>query len=85
MCFIKKTLQVQVNIGTNPSGTEQPGCTNLEYWTAKYENERSSASRSTPSAPSTSSVPSTPEPVDNYSKENHNRYPDTVFWDYIIE
>lgn len=82
MCFIKKTLRKQVNIGTNSSGSEQPGCTNLGYWTGKFESERSSSSRSTPS---TSSVPSTPEPVDNYFKETHSRYPDTVFWDYIKE
>ena len=85
-CWIKRPLRRYVNLGTNPSGEQQPGCTQLTYYWLKYVNDRSksrsqsrSQSRShTPSTPSTSTIPSTEE----YDKDIHNIYPDVVFWDF---
>ena len=92
-CWIKRPFRKFANMGTNASGEEQPGCTQITYYWLKYENDRSksrsqspsrpspSQSRScTPSTPSTSAIPSYGR---IYNKETHNRYPDVSFWDYI--
>lgn len=83
-CWVRDydKLEKYVHYGTNPSGEEQPGCTEIKYEWAKYMNERSRSH--TPASTSTSTPASTPAPSD-FDSELHQRYSDNVYWDAIKE
>lgn len=72
-----------MSLGTNPSGQEQPGSTELTYSWLKYISDRSKSRSATPISTSMSSSASTPIPDDGYSTESHASYPDTLYWDAV--
>ena len=78
-CWVDFEKQKYVHHGTNSSGEEQPGCSQLTLKTPKSVNDRST-SRST-STPSTPASTPTPEPGDSYENECHSHYADQVYWD----
>lgn len=79
-CLIDRPKKKYVSVGTNPSGQEQPGSTELTYSWLKYTSDRSKSCSATPISTSSSSA-STPIPDNDYASENHSRYPDVLYWD----
>lgn len=87
LCWINRDLSKYCNVGTNPSGEEQPGCTNLGYSWLKYVSDRTPSHTpiSTSSSASSTPIPEEEVHVGGFRDEHHSRYSDSVFWDLVKE